>query len=748
MPPLNRWTPGNPFASPAPPRWTRQRTALQDTDGKIYRIVETREGGWGLVTILEAAAGGRLAMKTYKSPTGNARLAERFVEEARRWILLSPHPHIVRAHYVVKVEGRDHVLMEYVEGSVRSRLDGGGLGLQEYLGLALQICLGMQHAQESLGLAHRDLKPENVLLTGRGTAKIADFGISILAAEDSAAGAAPPGTYAYRAPEDLAGRFDSRSDIYSFGVLSCEMLTGSLPASSGPARRTASQGRRHARQDLPALLPGAPQALIEILSRCLEEEPEARFSSFAELVRALAPLCRQHEASLPKEEVFFTLSDDAASSFSINTLPRDFHDPAMPAIPEMGVLYLAEQAVEHRNRAVSWIRLGRYEEALRHLEASLHVEIDLASAWCRRALRSHQKGNVKEATFYAQRILKTEERLAAVWHNQSIALGLKGEHAQALSAIERVLTIAPEDEDARTVSARLSKRASLAEVPLKTDEHYAFSTDLGKASILSFFAGETGRKLVGKRGLPSCYWQIRYLFARRTAGEILGKSRPGPVMWLRRIGKKPAADPVADYFRAARPLYPAASAEAHALFERARPGQQAFELTQDPLDLAPAMRDLFLALELWEAILGLVDECDFRAEEIDHLLRSEYERLPSEEEVRALWRDALIMWLATVTLLAKVYAEGLGDITPDAGRERALTLCRAVLALIESFHLEEIAVWRCRILTYMAIASNGMGQRAQARDHLRAARDCFRSLGRMEEARSAQEALLAMDRSS
>jgi serine/threonine protein kinase/tetratricopeptide (TPR) repeat protein len=205
----------------------------------------------------------------------------RFEQEARAIAALN-HPHICQIYDV----GADYLVLEYVEGlTLADRLrSGGGLGLppEEALRIARQIAEGLEEAHRS-GILHRDLKPSNVMVTTKGVAKLLDFGLATLVSADADVTRTRDGTVlgtaAYMSPEQAEGRpLDSRSDIFSFGAVLYEMLSGSRAF----GRTTALQVMNAIVRDEPPPLQTSP-ALERIVRRCLEKSPGQRFQTMGEL---------------------------------------------------------------------------------------------------------------------------------------------------------------------------------------------------------------------------------------------------------------------------------------------------------------------------------------------------------------------------------------------------------------------------------------------------------------------------------
>ena len=187
----------------------------------------------------------------------------RFEREARAISSLN-HPHICTLYDI----GPNYLVMELLEGeTIAARLKSGPLQADEALRYAAQIAAALADAHER-GIVHRDLKPGNIMLTKSG-AKVLDFGLATWEGDDTLTGSRMVmGTPAYMAPEQREGNpSDARTDIYSFGRVLYEMLTGARAAAD--------------RKPLPS------KRLEQIVARCLETDPARRWQSTAELVRAL-----------------------------------------------------------------------------------------------------------------------------------------------------------------------------------------------------------------------------------------------------------------------------------------------------------------------------------------------------------------------------------------------------------------------------------------------------------------------------
>jgi serine/threonine-protein kinase len=206
---------------------------------------------------------------------------ERFYREARAAGQLS-HPNIVTIHEVGEDSGRFFLAMEYLEGqTLRQRLSvGGPLPLSEVVAIGVALCDALDYAHQH-GVVHRDIKPDNVHLLPGGRVKLTDFGIARILHESQLTLAGQVfGTPSYMSPEQIkGGAVDSRSDIFSLGILLFEMLAGRKPF-TGDSVVTITYRILH--EPMPTV-PGATPALEAVVHRATAKDPEHRFSSASEM---------------------------------------------------------------------------------------------------------------------------------------------------------------------------------------------------------------------------------------------------------------------------------------------------------------------------------------------------------------------------------------------------------------------------------------------------------------------------------
>jgi Tol biopolymer transport system component len=232
--------------------------------------------------------------RTVAVKVSNEAFGERFRNEALSVAALN-HPHICTLHDV----GPDYLVMEYVEGKPLR----GPLPLPEALRLAGEIADALEHAHAH-GIVHRDLKPSNILVTKNG-AKVLDFGVAKrrppgLAVQESSPTFTDEGTLLgtprYMAPEQLDGKpADERTDIFAFGLVLYEMLSGQHAFDAKSAAKVMSGILERAPTPISALRPEIPHAVEQVVLTCLAKDPAERWQSVRELKHALAWASRPAE---------------------------------------------------------------------------------------------------------------------------------------------------------------------------------------------------------------------------------------------------------------------------------------------------------------------------------------------------------------------------------------------------------------------------------------------------------------------
>ena len=316
--------------------------------GEVYRATDTNLGRSVAIKVLPEALA-----------TDPERLA-RFDREAKTLATLN-HPNIAQIYGVERSHGATALVMELVEGpSLGDRIAGGPVPVDEALSIARQIAEALE-AAHAAGIIHRDLKPANIKVRDDGTVKVLDFGLakaSEPAFADSADLSRSPtittpamtfagvlvGTPAYMSPEQARGRpIDKRADIWAFGCVLFEMLTGKRAFADGESVSDVLAGVLKGEPEWNALPPDTPPAIRALLERCLRKDAKRRLQDIGEARIQIDDACNTPAAAfVPAAE--------------ISNRPRSILWPAIAAIATVALVAMAAFLASMPRRDTSVVR--------------------------------------------------------------------------------------------------------------------------------------------------------------------------------------------------------------------------------------------------------------------------------------------------------------------------------------------------------------------------------------------------------
>lgn len=258
--------------------------------GEVYRAHDSRLDRTVAIKVLPA------------SFSADRDRMQRFAQEARAAAALN-HPNILSIFDIGDQQGAPYVVSELLEGeTLRERLRSGVLSARKAIDYALQVARGLAAAHEK-GIVHRDLKPENLFVSNDGRVKILDFGLAKLTRPEAVSGADAPtvhavtepglimGTVGYMSPEQVRGQVaDPRSDIFAFGAILYEMISGKRAFHGETSADTMSAILKEETPDLSETARNVPPGLERIVRHCLEKNPSQRFHSAGDLAFDLEAL--------------------------------------------------------------------------------------------------------------------------------------------------------------------------------------------------------------------------------------------------------------------------------------------------------------------------------------------------------------------------------------------------------------------------------------------------------------------------
>ncbi|HEY7863220.1 MAG TPA: bifunctional serine/threonine-protein kinase/formylglycine-generating enzyme family protein, partial [Thermoanaerobaculia bacterium] len=264
--------------------------------GVVYRARDTRLERFVALKVLRPEA------------VGDPERTRRFIREAKAASALN-HPSIVVIYDIGNADGVDFIAMELVDGKpLDTLLESGRLPVERVVSIAADVASALGAAHKA-GIVHRDIKPGNVMVGDADRVKVLDFGLAKLVEREGAAPTADSysptatggdprtmqgvvlGTLAYLSPEQAEGKpVDARSDVFSFGTMLYEMLSGKRPFQGASTIGTITAILRDVPPSIRSLRPEVPEALVRVVERCLEKNPEDRYPSAAEVSRDLAAI--------------------------------------------------------------------------------------------------------------------------------------------------------------------------------------------------------------------------------------------------------------------------------------------------------------------------------------------------------------------------------------------------------------------------------------------------------------------------
>jgi serine/threonine protein kinase len=459
-----------------------------------WQVYKTLKGGMGVIYIVyDHKLHEPFAAKTFQDDafTRSPVIAGRFMQEALAWVNLDAHQNVAQARFVQIITGKPYLFLEYVSGGDLSSWIGTPRlmeDLPQVIRFAIQFCDGMTHALSKGITAHRDIKPQNCLITQDRTLKVTDFGLAkVFGAAVAEDAATPPpgmsvglsrtgavaGTCTHMAPEqfDDAKHVDVRSDIYSFGIMLYQMVTGKLPFEG---RSWLEFEQLHKTQRVPPI-ESKPIELGGIVRQCLAKDPSNRYGRFDEMREELAEMYVKLTGEVAPQPVRGVALDAVKlgnKGISLSALGQtdqalECYERALTVNPRLAGVWSAKGIVlkELRridealachgyalefdpffpnawcNKGATLLEAGRNEEAINCCERALELDPFYVEAWANKGVALARLERNEEAAACYDRSLELDPRYEKAWHNKGVALTNMRKFEEALACLEQALAV-------------------------------------------------------------------------------------------------------------------------------------------------------------------------------------------------------------------------------------------------------------------------------------------------------------------
>jgi len=461
----------------------------QTVIGGRYSIEkEIGRGGMGRVfSAVDLRLGRKVAVKVLPPGTHTPEQLRRFEVEARAAASLQ-QPNIIDVYDVGVDSGGPYIVSELLEGrTLRERLADGPLPAADALRYARQLAAGLAAAHAN-GVVHRDLKPENLFITSDERLKILDFGIAKLLAHGGNGSAPEPsstgaggivGTAAYMSPEQVrSSAVDHRSDLFSFGAILHEMLSGTPAFSGGSAVET---GYAVLSSQPKALPKKVPRSVAGIVARCLEKSPAARYPDAATLKQDLDdPALEGAGARKWSRALPWAVAGTALSAAFALSWPMLF--PVLPRPPWLLVVLpivtggggAAQQAFIDGLREGLTNKLGQIGQDLGRLAVVPSTEVSKEGVMDSRAAR---------AAFGANLALQGNVR----WSDRAARVAIKLLDTKADRTVSTREIEVPKEQLASLQTLLVEKTADMLDFPLKAADKAKLAVDAPSAPLASEF---------------------------------------------------------------------------------------------------------------------------------------------------------------------------------------------------------------------------------------------------------------------
>ncbi len=386
----------------------------------------------------------------------DSRLRDKFRTEVEAWINLHRHMYVLEAHWVEEINGRLYVEMECIpppigfkNSSLNDYIRMKPLDDKQMMNWAIQFCHGMEHVNKNGIKCHLDIKPGNILINESDNVQISDFGLARLFDEaDSQLKGGIQGTLPYMPPEQFGiGDFDVRNDIYSFGVVLYEMVTGRLPFEvripldvHGDIQNVRQQEWEKAHCNAP--IPDAGGKIGNIIKKCMAKDRADRYGSFGELRSDLSWYMLTKMGILDKTPSPESYNDNDWTEYGAKLAALGRYEEAL-ACYEKALDINPGNPAAWNNKGYSLTKLGRYNEAIKCYNQSIKSGNESVEPWMNLAACLNILGHDEEAVACCERGLQIEAFNPVLWLNKGNSLRNLGQLSEAIKCFDKAIEYNP-----------------------------------------------------------------------------------------------------------------------------------------------------------------------------------------------------------------------------------------------------------------------------------------------------------------
>ncbi|MHA1437058.1 MAG: protein kinase domain-containing protein [Promethearchaeota archaeon] len=438
---------------------------IGDLIGDRYKIIRILKGGMGVVYIcFDNERHKLIALKTFLGKyLSSESVINSFKREALAWVHLEKHPYIVNAKFVINIDHRPYIGLEYIAPDEYGRNNlthylKTPIPLKKILKWAIQFCIGMEYSASRGITPHRDIKPDNIMITSSGIVKITDFGIAKLWDQDdkivdwteqaetgkigltflrNSQNKTIVGTIPWMAPEQFEGKADIRSDIYSFGIVLYQMVnSGKKPFEFNTAEDYYDAHKNKHPKKLDSVL-------WPIIKKCLKKNPDKRYQDFLELRIDLEILYKQFTGKLPPRPLKETkLKARGYNDKGVSFATLNFLDDAIEEFKK-AIIIRPNYARAHLNLGIIYRKKRLLDDAIKEFKEAIKIKPNLFEAKYNLAIAFHEKGLVREAINEYNKLIELEPYNIDIHYKLAKAYETIGNLEDAIMYYQNFIEFAP-----------------------------------------------------------------------------------------------------------------------------------------------------------------------------------------------------------------------------------------------------------------------------------------------------------------